>query len=200
MRSIERAGDLVLRLRRPMLDAVAVTRWMVLLSPPMTPVSGDTSLATIQSQPLRASFSLACSMTCSVSAAKPITSCGRFDLRCATVARMSGFSTSESSGAPLPVFLIFSRLFVASPVGDRGGEHRDVGGQRRFDRRQHVARALDLDDRSRRADREHSPGRTPASPRRRPRPQLRQWHGPACRTSGWRCSAPDRSARGSAPT
>ena len=54
-----------------------VTRWMVLLSPPMMPVSGDTSLARIQSQPLRASFALACSTTCSVSAAKPITSLGR---------------------------------------------------------------------------------------------------------------------------
>src|SRR5437660_6164222 len=31
-----------------------VSRWTVLRSPPITPVAGDTSLATIQSQPLRA--------------------------------------------------------------------------------------------------------------------------------------------------
>ena len=34
-----------------------------------------------------------------------------------------------------------------SPVGDRRGEHRDVGRQRRLDRGQHVARGLDLDHR-----------------------------------------------------
>ena len=43
------------------------------MSPPMTPLAGDTSLATIQSQPLRASLALACSTTFSVSAANPIT-------------------------------------------------------------------------------------------------------------------------------
>src|SRR3954452_21249410 len=90
-----------------------VTRWMVLLSPPMTPVSGDTSLARIQSQALRTSFCLACSTTCSVSAANPITSLWRFDFRCATVERVTVLSTSESSGARLPLFLSFSRLFVA---------------------------------------------------------------------------------------
>src|SRR5262245_3252953 len=38
---------------------LAVTRWTALRSPPMTPLSADTSLATIQSQPLRASLALA---------------------------------------------------------------------------------------------------------------------------------------------
>ena len=47
----------------------------------------------------------------SVSAAKPTTSFGRFALRAATVARMSGFSTRLSFGLPLP-FLIF--CFVSS--------------------------------------------------------------------------------------
>src|SRR5712691_1177691 len=41
----------------------AVTRCTVLRSPPMTPDPAETSLATIQSQPLRASFALACAMT-----------------------------------------------------------------------------------------------------------------------------------------
>src|SRR5215813_13402930 len=40
----------------------AVTRCTVLRSPPMTPLSAETSLARIQSQLLRASFALACSM------------------------------------------------------------------------------------------------------------------------------------------
>src|SRR3569833_2750117 len=47
----------------------AVTRWIVLLSPPMIPVAGDTSLARLQSHALRASFCLACCTTFSGSAA-----------------------------------------------------------------------------------------------------------------------------------
>src|SRR3954447_22868171 len=38
-----------------------LSRCTVLRSPPITPVAGETSLATIQSQPLRASFALALS-------------------------------------------------------------------------------------------------------------------------------------------
>src|ERR1044072_747644 len=86
---------------------IAVTRWIVLLSPPITPLSADTSLARIQSQPLRLSFALACSTTFSVSAANPTTSVGRFDFSFETVARMSGFSTSASFGGPLPSFCSF---------------------------------------------------------------------------------------------
>src|SRR3954464_5261141 len=59
------------------LSVLRVSRCTVLLSPPMMPVAGDTSLATIQSQPLRAILALALSIRCSVSAAKPITSGGR---------------------------------------------------------------------------------------------------------------------------
>src|SRR5205085_1975614 len=77
----------------------AVTRCTLLRSPPKVPVAGETSLATIQSQPLRASLSLALATRSSVSAAKPITSRGRAALRCAMVARMSGFSTKASIGA-----------------------------------------------------------------------------------------------------
>src|SRR5262249_20125104 len=71
-----------------------LSRCTVLRSPPITPVAGETSLATIQSQPLRASLALALSMRCSVSAAKPITSGGRLSPSFEIVARMSGFSTS----------------------------------------------------------------------------------------------------------
>ena len=45
--------------------------------PPMIPVPGDTSLATIQSQPFRARLAVAWAMTSSVSAANPTTSRGR---------------------------------------------------------------------------------------------------------------------------
>src|SRR6185295_16666533 len=58
----------------------AVIRCTALSSPPIAPPCDDTSFATIQSQPLRLSLALACSITFSVSAAKPITSCGRFVL------------------------------------------------------------------------------------------------------------------------
>src|SRR5213079_587165 len=63
-----------------------VKRCTVLRSPPITPDAGDTSLATIQSQPLRLIFALALSIRCSVSAAKPITSAGRLSFSFETVA------------------------------------------------------------------------------------------------------------------
>ena len=82
----------------------------MLSSPPMMPVAGETSLARIQSQPFFLSFAWAWARTSSVSAAKPMTRLGRPDLRCAIVARMSGFSTSSSVGGPLPPFLILPAL------------------------------------------------------------------------------------------
>src|SRR5581483_71564 len=86
----------------------AVTMCTVLRSPPMTPVEGDTSLATIQSAPLALRLALAYSTTFSVSAANPITSGGRTPCgSAAMVLRMSGFSTSSSVGAALAPFLIF---------------------------------------------------------------------------------------------
>ena len=49
---------------------------------------------------------------------------------------MSGFSTSASVGAAARAFLSLLRPALAdAPVGDRGGEHGDVGRQRRLDRR-----------------------------------------------------------------
>ena len=94
---------------------LAVTSSMVLRSPPMMPVCGDTSLARIQSQPLRASLALALAATFSVSAAKPITNSGRCDLRRAMVERMSGFSTSDNSGVVWPAFfLIFCSPALAT--------------------------------------------------------------------------------------
>ena len=195
-------GDLGLGHPRPVLDAAAGARrrCTVLSSPPMTPASGDTSLATIQSAPFVFSLAPALSRRSSVSAAKPITSRGRSVAWRPTVARMSGFSVSASGGGPAGAVLLdlASRSRVAgAPVGDRGGHDRDVGRQRRLDRGQHLARRLDMDHRRRPADRGSPPAPTPASPARRPRRRRRRWRGPAGRTSGWRGSAPGRSARGS---
>ena len=46
-------GDLDLRHHRPILNPLASTRWIVSLSPPKMLVPGDTSLARIESHPLR---------------------------------------------------------------------------------------------------------------------------------------------------
>src|SRR6516225_3379789 len=92
----------------------AVTRCTVLRSPAMAPPSAETSLARIQSQPLRASFALACSIMCSVSAAKPMTRRGRLRASWATVARISGFSVSASFGDPPAPFLILFACGLAA--------------------------------------------------------------------------------------
>ena len=70
----------------------------------MMPVAGETSLATIQSQPLRRRLALAWASRFSVSAAKPTTSGGRLAAR-QRFARMSGFSTNcRAGGWPEPSF------------------------------------------------------------------------------------------------
>src|SRR5690242_1667187 len=84
----------------------AVIRWTVLRSPPNVPVAGETSLATIQSQPLRLRFSMALATTFSVSAAKPTTSVGRTGPRFESVARMSGLGVSSSAGGAAPGFFL----------------------------------------------------------------------------------------------
>src|SRR5579883_708236 len=87
----------------------AVIRCTVLRSPPNVPVAGETSLATIQSQPLRVRFSIALATRFSVSAAKPTTSVGRFGPRPESVARMSGLGVSSSAGGAAPgCFLILA--------------------------------------------------------------------------------------------
>src|SRR3981189_1233580 len=98
------AGQDSILISTPILSPSRVSRWTVLRSPPITPDAGETSLATIQSQPLRASFALAFSIKFSVSAAKPMTSGGRLAVSFEIVARISGFSTSCSGGIPADVF------------------------------------------------------------------------------------------------
>ena len=119
-----------------------VTRCTVLRSPPIMPVAGETSLATIQSQPFLSSLASALPIRSSVSAAKPMTRRGRFDLRCATVERISGFSVSSMVGGR-PCFLILLPAYMQRPpIGDGGGKNGDVNGQRLFHRGQHLPAQL----------------------------------------------------------
>ena len=80
----------------------------------MMPVSGDTSLAMIQSHILRARFAVALAITSSVSAANPTTRAGRPSVICETRARMSVFSANSNTGRPPAVFLIFLLLAEAT--------------------------------------------------------------------------------------
>ena len=90
---------------------------------------------------------MALATTFSVSAAKPTTMRGRPAVIRATVRRMSGFSTSARDGAsPLGGFLIFwSRDPSIRQSATAAANDRDVGRQRRLDRREHLARRLDAD-------------------------------------------------------
>ena len=93
--------------------------------PPMT--SPETSFATIQSARFGFRLAIACSTTCSVSAAKPMRRRGRCSLAPSS-ARMSRVGTNLSlrrAGA----FLELVRRRLDAPVGDRRDEDRRVGGQ-----------------------------------------------------------------------
>src|SRR4051794_11206855 len=134
---------------------------MVLLSPPKVPVPGDTSLARIQSHPLRRRFSTALATTFSVSAAKPTTRVGRSLRRGAVAARGSRVSTGGGrGGAPPPLFHFLPRPPPPPPPAtappphpphppppvETGGRHdRDIDRQCRLARRQHLPRGLDRD-------------------------------------------------------
>ncbi len=118
----------------------------MLLSPPNVPWAGDTSLARIQSQPLRFRFSWAWRTMSCVSAAKPMTRPGR---------RLAGLGhgredvgvLGEPQGGRRSVLLDLLRRGVGdAPVGDGSGEDRDIDRQRGLARRQHVPRALDPDE------------------------------------------------------
>ena len=74
----------------------AVTRWTVLASPPIT--SPETSLATIQSAPLRARLAVACSTTSLGFGGEADQQRGRLRAARRASARMSGFSASASAG------------------------------------------------------------------------------------------------------
>src|SRR5690606_30167675 len=82
------------------------TMCTVLLVPPVgsAPSGPDASVATIQSTPLLLRFLRAFSTTFAVSAAKPVSSGGRFSFA-ARLANMSGFSVSSRAGGAEPRFL-----------------------------------------------------------------------------------------------
>src|ERR671912_1531504 len=84
----------------------ALIRCTVLRSPPNVPTAADTSLATIQSQPLRWRLSMALATRFSVSAAKPTTSAGRCGPGLDSVARMSGLGVSSRLGGAIPAFFL----------------------------------------------------------------------------------------------
>ena len=137
-----------------------VSRCTVLRSPPITPVAGETSLATIQSQPLRASFALALSIRCSVSAAKPITSGGRLSFSFEIVARMSGFSTSCSGGMPAEVFFSFCSPSLATRQSATAAAKIAISaGSAASHLLQHVARGFHVLHGHARRDRADRPGR-----------------------------------------
>src|SRR4030081_2015349 len=99
---------------------------MLLRSPPMTPDSADTSLARIQSQPLRLSFCLACSTTRSVSAAKPMTRAGRFAFNVGAGRQNVGFLGQRRGGlADRALLDLLPARRRDPPVGDGGREDRD---------------------------------------------------------------------------
>src|SRR6185295_16830822 len=119
----------------------------VLRSPPMTPLAGDTSLATIQSAPFDFNFFLAYASTSCVSAAKPMTIGGRFFVSCAIVLRMSGFSVRvRAGGPPADDFLILLALGAVTPVGDRSCKYCDIGGQCRLHGFKHFRGGDDTDN------------------------------------------------------
>src|SRR5579884_3616490 len=107
MRSARRAATARLLIAGQSSTPSASIRWIVLSSPPKVCVPRETSLARIQSQPLRTRLARPLATTSPVSAAKPMTRAGRSLERCAMLARMSGFSTRRNVGALPASFFSF---------------------------------------------------------------------------------------------
>jgi hypothetical protein len=166
----------------------------------MMPVPGETSLATIQSQPLRARLAVAWRPRHAVSAAKPTTRPGRpFAIR-ATPPGCRGFRQTPATGPAAACLLHLPvRRVRHPPVGHRRREDGNVGGQRPIATASSISRAV-----STRITSTPAGGGTLAGPvtkltrappdraARRPAPC------PARPRTGWRCSAPGRSVHGRA--
>ena len=123
---------------------------------------------------------------------------GRPSLRWATVGEDVGILDEHGARAARrrPSSSSAGAALVDAPVGDGGGERR----RRRPaapPRRRPASRARSRHGRARRpAGSASATGpETSVTSRAGRRGGARRWRGPACRTSGWRCSAPDRSAR-----
>ena len=125
----------------------ARTSVMVLWSPPITPDCGETSLARIQSQRFASEFCLGIGDDVFRLGSK-----ADYQFRPLRFSPGDGgedvriFHERKLGVACLELFLQFMIAGIGdAPVGDGGGEDRNVDGQRAFDRVQHVARAFDLD-------------------------------------------------------
>ena len=125
-----------------------VTMCTVLRSPPITPLAGDTSLATIQSHPLRVSLDCALAIRFSVSAAKPTTRRGRRSVQFRDGRQQVGIFHQRQRSAIAPAcFLIFCVAGAGdAPVGNGRSEDRAIGGKRRLHLRKHVAGAFHARD------------------------------------------------------
>ena len=122
-----------------------VNRWTVLRSPPITPVAGETSLATIQSQPLRVEFCLGVVDQVFGLGGEPDHQrrplVREFRDRGEDVRIFHELQRRHAGGGLLQFLLA---LIGDAPVGDRGGEDRDVRRQRGLHLLQHVARGFHM--------------------------------------------------------
>ncbi len=136
--------------------------------------------------------------TSRVSAAKPTTSRGRPAPRWRSWRECPDSRRARASAAPRRSFLILSppastrqSATAAAAMKISAGSAPPPPRTFRAPFRHGRVAALRIGDRHRAADQSHSrAGGAPPPPR---------WRGPACRRSGWRYSAPDRSAHASAP-
>jgi hypothetical protein len=130
MRAASRRAVSALLIRGQVSAPASVISVTAFSDPPMIP-SGETSLATIQSQPLRARFSVACRTTSSVSAAKPTTSAGRpsAHLRHGGEDVWVLGETQRRQLAGTILLDLLPRRVLHPPVRHGGGEDGGIGGQ-----------------------------------------------------------------------
>ena len=103
-----------------------------MLRPPNTPVPGDTSLATIQSQPLRARFALRMfDQVFGFGGKADDEARALFAVRKGRE-NIGIFHERERRRALAGFFHFFVRDRIDAPVGDGGGAHRDIDRQRRL--------------------------------------------------------------------
>ncbi len=108
-------------------------------APPNTPVSGDTSFATIQSHPLRFEFRAGVIEKIFGLGGKaddeprPLLANGGKASRAIGI-----FDERERGDAAFLFFQFFIGDRIDAPIGDRRGTDRDIDRQRRFRRRQHL--------------------------------------------------------------
>jgi len=168
---------------------------MVFSSPPMTPAAGLTSLATITSQPLRVRFCRACSIRCSVSAAKPTTSGGRFSVRAPLSPEYRILNQSEKRRTS-PPFLIFWSLSPSTRQSATAAAAMNMSQGNAASTAVAISRAVSTPMKPTPGGRRVRPAPISKSPRRPPPEPLWRWRSLACPKNGWPDSERDRSVRG----